>query len=1085
VKLPRLAPAALLALAALCTASAAHADWTATGVFQYVDRSYDSTGFTGATANLPIRRALVQVLDADSGRVLASGATDSTGAFSIPVPDAATRRVYARALAATADTSRYRLRVVSDPYSASQFAVSGPAVSGHPPDSSMAFNGGSPMLAGMRSVGEAFNILDCLENGIDFEAAVHNGVRPGKDHPLTAYWNLSSNDGTYYLAHGIHLLKDDGYSDMVINHEQGHYMAAVFSHDDSPGGVHYLGDNGQDLRLAWSEGWATYFAASVRRHLGLDNPTWYCDLFSEAGDPGLNFSYEIETPSLSAIGASSEVSVTASLWDIVDRADTPDVAPGVDDDPLSLSDTTTWGVFANYMATPPGGRAVTLEVFWDGWFDRNLGHAQDMVTTFQMERIEFGPDAFENDNFAALAASIPADGSALHHSLYGAGDADWTRFSVTSGQSYVVETTGLVGGCDTRLALFGPDSTTQFGANDNRAAGDPSSRVAFTAGFTGTCYVRCDRVAGLGRYGSYDLRASRGTPTAAAFTEVTTVAGVGNSGNSRGVAWGDYDNDGWPDLYVCNTGPVFPSGAPNRLFRSNAGSTFTDATSNAGVAAGLEQHEGAAWADYDNDGNLDLVTVSIEGLHLFRNNGPPGYAFSEFTSVAGLSGAGTLARTVNWVDFDRDGFVDLYVARNDGPGQLWRNAGNLTFVPLTRGVEADAHTSALSAAWCDYDQDGRPDLALGLDGDSDGQSMRLFHQKPDTTFEEVTATCGVLGATGRIFGLAWGDYDGDGLMDLACANEGGLNYLYRNRGDGTFLESAFEANVQGGAQGTSPAWVDADNDGDLDLYVTNFGHPAALFDNLNGRSFTTSGLAGTGTDSRSVAAADFNRDGAADLYVGTQTVNVLYRGIPIPGRHWLQLALRGRASNRSGIGARAVAWFGGRRASREVSGGQAWGSQPSAVLHFGLGTALQADSVRIHWPSGRKTLLTHVSVDQILGADEDSTEVDSPSIQMPARVALRLASRNPFNPSLGACKLSFDVPISARGQVVRIAVYDVLGRLEALLKNEPGVPGANQSVSWNGLLSDQRRAPSGVHYVHMTAGGAVVNQKIVLVREGG
>ncbi|HVP39245.1 MAG TPA: FG-GAP-like repeat-containing protein [Candidatus Saccharimonadales bacterium] len=1074
----------LLSCGALAAASPARANWIATGVFQYVDRIYGPQGFTGATANLPIRKAVVQVLDEATGAILATGGTDASGSFTLNVTDSQTRDVYVRALAYAADSTLYRLHVRTDPYSRAIYAVRGPTVAGHPSDQDVSFNAGSPMVAPMHTTGEAFNILDCLENGVDYEAYASGGVRPST--PLDAYWNPTTMDGAYYSGGAIHLTMDDGYTDPVINHEQGHFMAALFSRDDSPGGTHYLGDNDQDLRLSWSEGWATYFGQSVRRWTGLSYPDWYCDLFSEAADPGYNFSYEIETPSITAVGAASEVSVTASLWDIVDVDPMGDVSPPVVDDNLSLPDTDTWDVFHNYLASPPGGAAVTLEAFWDGWFARGWGHQADMITSFQLEQIEFYPDARENDNFAARAAVTPTDGTPTHHTFYPTGDSDWERFSVTAGLTYVAETTDLIGSADTYLELYGPDTLTLIASNDNRATGDPSSRVNYTATYTGTCYAHCAHASGIGRYGSYDLRVTQGSPTTGGFTDATAATGVSNGYSSRGVAWGDYNNDGYPDLYVCNTGASAGQGLTDRLYRNNHGASFTDVASTLGVLAGVEEHEAAAWGDFDNDGNLDLVVASIQGIHLFHNNGPPGYTFTDVAPTAGITAGGS-ARSAGWVDVDGDGYLDLYIGNYGAPNQLWHNNGNGTFTLVTRGVEYNGHT--VSAAWSDYDQDGRPDLALGLDGDADGVGVKLFHQKSDGSFEDVTASAGMGGTSGRCYGVAWGDYDGDGLPDLAVANETKLNYLFHNRGNGTFTESAHAANVQGGLNATSPAWLDFDNDGDLDLYMVNYRSPANLYDNLNGRSFTTSSLANVNTQARAVAAADLDRNGTQDLYVSSQIGNILYEGNPAAGHHWLEFTLRGRQSNRVGIGAHALAKVGGRHLSREVSGGQAWGSQPSQVVHFGLGSATLADTVVVTWPvagpNRRVTLLTHVAADQILAVDESTAVADSPGTPPPSQVRLAQNTPNPFNPRQRGTTLRFDLPAEVTGQAVRIAIYDVQGRLERVLLDESARPGAGQTVVWDGYLSDGRRAPDGVHFCRMTVGAQAHTRKILLVSGAG
>ncbi len=1075
----------MAALLALACSTPAHANWVATGNFKYQDRPFGPAGFTGNIVDLPIRGAVVQVVDQNTQAVLAAGGTDTLGNFSIPVTDSQSRPVYVRAISYTADSTLYHLQVRAS-LGGALFAVASAALPNHDPGANLNFNGGSPMVAPAHSVGEAFNILDCLENGIDFVAAV-NGARP--DGPLHALWNATSLDGTYFtrasrpdLPSYIHLTGEDAYSDAVINHEQGHYMASIYSQDNSQGGQHFLGDNHQDMRLAWSEGWATYFGQSVRRHFRLSNPTWYADLNGESGTgAALNFSYEIETPSVTAIGGASEVSVQAALWDLVDGPSTPDVHPGVDDDPLSLPDTNTWDVFKNYLT---GNGPVTIEAFWDGWFARGLGHQAEMITTFGLEKMQFFPDVYENDDFASRAVTALTDGTPSAHTFYIAGggaDADWVRFQATAGATYIIETNDLVGGADTFLQLLAAaDTGSVLTSSDNRGGGDLSSRLDFAAPSTGAFLVRCSHTASsdghTGRYGSYELRITRGIPSASTFQDVTSGSGTGNFANGRGVAWGDYNNDGYPDLYVCNTGGTVGTGQVNRLYRNQAGSSFSEVAATVGVQAGVEEHEGAAWGDFDNDGYLDLAVVSVGGIHLFRNVGAPDFNFADVTQAAGLIASGS-GRTVNWVDYDGDGYLDLFVVNYGAASRLWHNNHNGTFTAVTVGLELNAHS--FSAAWTDYDHDGRPDVALGIDGDVDGQSVRLFHQGPAGQFEEVTGGAGLTGASGRIFGLAWGDYDGDGFADLVACNETGLNLLYHNRGDGSFEERAHAANIEGGFSATSPAWLDVDNDGDLDLYVTNFGNPTNMFDNLTGGSFTLSTQGSVSAASRAVAAADFNRDGAMDLYVSTQSSNSLLQGVPVAGNHYLELRLRGRQSNRTAIGARVMMAAGSRRAWREVNGGQAWGCQPMQTLHFGLGTAAQADSVVIYWPSRKVTHLVHVPGDVLVNADEDTTSSVDTTVTAPAAAALRQNYPNPFK---GETRIRFDVPRGAASRHVRLAVYDVAGRLERVLVDADLAPAAGVDARWDGNLSDGRPAHVGVHFYRLEVSGQALTRKLMLVR---
>ncbi len=592
-------PILLALLAALCAGGLlpvpARADWTARGQFQYRDRDYGPQGFTGTT-DRPVRYALVEVMDATTAALLASTSTDSTGGFSIRVTDGATRNVLVRCLARSADNTPYHIQVLSSISNGLLYSMTGATVASHSPTADVEFNSGRPMVADPANVGAAFNILDVLVNGADFLGRVNHGVLP---FPLlTVYWNLSSQDGTYFDRGGlaIHLTGDDGYGDPVIQHEQGHYAARVYSRDDNPGGSHYLGDNHQPVALSFSEGWASFFGQSVRRYLGLPNPAYYCDLMGTGASPGLNFCYELETPSIHGEGAGSEIAVQASLWDIVDDASVPDPYPGVDDDPLALGFETVWDVMRNGLPTAPD--RATLESFWDSWFGRGLGNQPGMIETFQRATVEFYPDASEPDGSPTLARSIPSDGTPVHHTLYPSRDADWARFNALAEHHYVIETTGLVGGTNTQLQLFAlADTSTYIAFNTNRGSGDPSSRIDFDAVAGGDYLVRVVQVPGDARYGSYDLRVTEGQPSATQFLDVSAAAGVAGGTNARGMAWGDYDNDGYPDLYICYTGRGTGEGAPDSLFHNERGVRFSNVTAAKGVRAGIEQHEGAAWGD--------------------------------------------------------------------------------------------------------------------------------------------------------------------------------------------------------------------------------------------------------------------------------------------------------------------------------------------------------------------------------------------------------------------------------------------------------------------------------------------------------
>jgi hypothetical protein len=424
---------------------------------------------------------------------------------------------------------------------------------------------------------------------------------------------------------------------------------------------------------------------------------------------------------------------------------------------------------------------------------------------------------------------------------------------------------------------------------------------------------------------------------AQSFTDVTT-APLNDAGNGYGMAWGDYDNDGHLDLYLVN------SGSANKLFRNNGNGTFTDVT-----AAPLNSNAGgrsAVWGDYDNDGDLDLYLVNFGSANkLFRNNGDG--TFTDVTTGA-LADNGNGAAAA-WADYDNDGYVDLYISKENQPNKLLHNNGDGTFTDVTPATLADAGQSE-GVAWGDYDNDGDLDLYVA----NLGTANKLFRNDGGGNFTDVSASAGVNDAFNGT-GVAWGDYDNDGDLDLFLVNaQTGTDKLFRNNGDGTFTDVSNLLPVDSG-NGRSVAWGDYDNDGDLDLYITNFGQANKLFRNDNGTFVdATAGtpLGDTG-NSRGAAWGDFDGDGDLDLYlVNSGAANKLFRNDQPAGNHWLEVKLVGTISNKSAIGARVTVVAGGVSRMQEVSGGSGFLSQNSLPIEFGLGASNTIDSLIVNWPSG-------------------------------------------------------------------------------------------------------------------------------------
>ena len=460
------------------------------------------------------------------------------------------------------------------------------------------------------------------------------------------------------------------------------------------------------------------------------------------------------------------------------------------------------------------------------------------------------------------------------------------------------------------------------------------------------------------------------------FTDVTEEAGIALEGSlTESVAWGDYDNDGDEDLYLTADGP-------NHLFRNDGGGRFTDVTQAAGVGNGGFS-VGTAFGDLDNDGDLDLYVVNFGGGPdvLYRNDGPVGpggaYRFSDRTSAAGTSFQDS-SRGVAFVDYDRDGLLDIFVLAI-GPNILYHNDGDLRFRNVAAALGVNQDDQGVGVVATDIDGDGWPDLYTGnRSGDLSNLYLNL-----EGDFDDIASDAGVT-ARGLGMGVAAFDFDNDLDMDLYWTTWPGSgnpvrNRLYENRGDLLFEDIAVASGTDDPlGWGISCNAGDIDLDGWQDLFVTNGFDPSSganvLFQNLGNGSFAdiTGVIGGGAFDGRGVAFADFDNDGDLDLVVTADAgePNRLWRNDSVTGHHWLGLHLRGTRSNRSAIGARVVVTTAEGSFVQEVSGGAGRGSQNSLPLEFGLGETTVVEQLTIRWPSGTVQTMRNLSVDRYIELTE-------------------------------------------------------------------------------------------------------------------
>jgi len=453
------------------------------------------------------------------------------------------------------------------------------------------------------------------------------------------------------------------------------------------------------------------------------------------------------------------------------------------------------------------------------------------------------------------------------------------------------------------------------------------------------------------------------------FTDVTAKAGVANERWGFGVAVGDYDNDGWPDIYVANYGK-------NRLYHNNHDGTFTDVADKAGVTLG-GWSAGPTWGDYDHDGLLDLF---VPGYVKFDADHPP------VLGQPGLSLSSCQFRGLTVMCGPRG-----LLGESD---HLFHNNGDGTFTDVSKsaGVADPQGYYGLASVFVDVDDDGWVDLAVA----NDSVPRFLYHNLHNGTFEDVGYLSGFAltneGMAQASMGIAVGDYNRDGKVDFFITTfSDDYKTLFRNDGDNNFSDVTYRAGLGGPTipfLGWGAAFLDFDNDGLLDIFVAN-GHvyPSVdqrdwgttwaqrpqLFRNLDGTKFqevlpaTGSGLADV-ISARGAAFGDLFNDGHIDVVLNDMdSAPTLLRNVVRNSNHWLTFKLvGGPKSPRDAIGAKVFVTAGGFRQRADVISGGSYGSSSDQRLHFGLRTATKVDKVEIDWPSGKKEEIVVPGIDRIL-----------------------------------------------------------------------------------------------------------------------
>lgn len=429
---------------------------------------------------------------------------------------------------------------------------------------------------------------------------------------------------------------------------------------------------------------------------------------------------------------------------------------------------------------------------------------------------------------------------------------------------------------------------------------------------------------------------------------------VNSLNDSWNGAWVDFNRDGFDDLFVTNK----RADAPNELYQNNGNGTFTQ-LSGSPLLLNTANTVAAIWADVTNNGWPDVLVVNATGkpamLYLNKGNGE----FVEHTQ-SGIDIHPQYFHGAAFADFDNDGFVDLLIT-NFFPTrfhQLYRNQGDGTFRPVLDTPVTMVSARAMAPILVDYDQDGLTDIFIPNGND---RANSLFRNLGGFQFEAVTEGDIVTDAFNAV-GAAWGDFTGNGFPDLYVVNASGQNNtLYLNHG-GRFTRDDNSITAQQGGHNHAAVWLDVNNNGWLDLFVTNDQGANALYlnDGKGGFERKSGELIGGNTGrSYGAAVSDINRDGHQDIMIFNQAgqSNRLFCNNG-SGNNWISLHLVGSASNRSAIGARVSIKSNDRWQTRALYPVTGFGSQSTSRLHFGLHDAVAIDSLVIHWPSGHKQIIT-------------------------------------------------------------------------------------------------------------------------------
>lgn len=550
------------------------------------------------------------------------------------------------------------------------------------------------------------------------------------------------------------------------------------------------------------------------------------------------------------------------------------------------------------------------------------------------------------------------------------------------------------------------------------------------------------------------------------YTEVAAEMGFDFKGRSYGTSLGDYDNDGDDDIYIARH-----KGANNHshiLLKCRANGSFLDVTEEVGLPYIGTPHQGM-WGDMDNDGDLDLFVICRDEPNLlYRNDGG---TFTDVSTASGLNAYIRASKAGMVVDVNNDGYVDFYVANIYTDNELWMNNGDGTFTDETIARGVNDNQIAMGSTTFDYDNDGDQDMYLTHDGN---QEYILFENDGNGYFSDVGEISGTNYA-GQGMGVDVGDVNNDGWMDIYITNLSS-NTLFINNGDKTFTDVSDESMTTDPGMGWGLSFTDIDNDGLRDIYMANDSYfspnPNKLYRNTGDNIFEE--LAeGTSMESMvggyGVACADFNNDGREDIFLsnsGDNDANQLFRNDTQNDNTYVKIKVKGTTSNAAAIGARVEVTAGGVLHIDDVTSGMSYSSASSLVMHFGLGTADVIENITVRFPGGEVMEFTDLAVNTTYNITEG--EAISTAVQT---ILPEMATWS-VRPTLVSDAAYIGLSLKEKSKTF-IAVYDVAGQLVHTV-----FEGELTSGNYNYTLRGED-LPKGILFVELWINGMRETRKII------